>query len=258
MTEQANLVFEALRKFINEKPELERANYGCDPGQFSYTSRKQWIEACQAYRSELRSIQKDGTRARKALREAMQYPFNAAIMAESFGRAFSGRLSWNGHELEYTTGQYYPTEYRKAAASVLELYVSEVKPKFLPENGQMFYSAADIERAADRAGSHFFDKSAKRFFRSRILPDAWHGSGGVYFVTSEQFEGSNGYRKPRYYTVRKFDPKDGDINTFGPFNELSRERARRLAKIASEYPLAALEAMGYKLDEHGCQVKIQS
>lgn len=254
-TMQANLVFEALRKFINQKPGLDPANYGCAHGQAR--SRGEWGEAWRNMQKELRDIQKDGTRARKALREAMQYPFNADIMAESFRRAFSGRLEWNGQELEYCAGQYFPTEYRAAAASVLERYVSEVKPKFLPENGQVFYSAADIESAANRAGSHFFDKSAKRFFRSRILPDAWHGNGGVYFVTSEQFEGSNGYRKPRYYTVQKFDPKDGDIHTFGPFNELSKTQARKYAKIASEYPLAALEAMGYKLDEHGYQVKIK-
>ena len=34
-------------------------------------------------------------------------------------RAFSGRLSWDGASLSYCTGQYYPTEYRLAAAAVL-------------------------------------------------------------------------------------------------------------------------------------------
>lgn len=76
-------------------------------------------------------------------------------------------------------------------------------------------------------------------------------------MTSEQFEGSDGHRAERKYTVRKFDMKDGSVDTFGPFNEMTRERAIRMARIASEYPDAALEAMGYTLDKHGYQVKIR-
>jgi hypothetical protein len=237
----ANAVFNALREFINRKPNLNRANYGCDPAQRPYTPTSVWWDAVRSYRQEENAIKRDGTRARKALKEAMSYPFNAAIMAESFGRAFSGRLSWNGHALEYVAGQYFPTEYRKAAAAVLETYNHAVKPKFVPPTGQIFYSAADIERAADRAGSHFFDRDAKRFFRSRILPDAWHGNGGCYFVTSEQYEDSRGYRAKRRYTVQKFDPATADISTFGPFNVLTKAQAIRAARVASEYPDAAQE-----------------
>jgi hypothetical protein len=237
------LVFESLKKFINQKPGLNPADYGCDAGQRSYTSASAWSDAVRNMRSEANSIKRDGTRARKALREAMQYPFNADILADAFKRAFSGRLSWDGQELEYTTGQYFPTEYRKAAAAVLERYISEVKPKFNPPAGIVYHSTRDIERDAERAGSHFFDRSSKRFFRSRILPDAFHGNGGCYFVTSEQFEASNGHRAPRGYTVRKFKPEDGDVSSFGPFNALSRAQALRFAKLASENPESALEQL---------------
>jgi hypothetical protein len=33
-------------------------------------------------------------------------------------RGYGGRLEWTGKGLQYTTGQYWPTEYRKAAAAV--------------------------------------------------------------------------------------------------------------------------------------------
>lgn len=242
--ENTTPVFEALKNFINQKSNLDPANYGCHPDQRAYPGNREWWDAVRSMRREADSIKRDGTRARKALREAMSYPFNAAIMAEAFGRAFSGRLSWNGHELEYCTGQYFPTEYRAAALAVLSYYVHAIKPKFVPPTGTIFYSSADIERAADHAGSHFFDRDTKRFFRSRILADAFHGNGGCYFVTSEQYVGSDGHKAPRKYTVRKFDPSTADISTFGPFNELTRERALRIARIASEYPDAAKEALG--------------
>jgi hypothetical protein len=246
-------VLNALQKFINEKPELEPANYGCDPEQLKYTPRSEWFAARNAMRQDARTIAKDGTRARKALQEARQYPPNAELLAEAFKRAFSGRLSWDEEPgaLSYCTGQYYPTEYRAAAATVLEYYVHAVKPKFTPPTGQVFYTAAEIEHAADRAGSHFFSRGAKRFFRSRILGDAFHGTGGCYFVTSEQYEDSHGRRAGRHYTIRKFNPETAEIDTFGPFNVLTRGRALRIARIASEYPDAALEAM--KFDKESWQ-----
>jgi hypothetical protein len=165
-------------------------------------------------------------------------------------------LTWKNGQLDYCTGQYFPTEYRKAASAVLSYYIHAVKPKFVPETGTIFYSSADIERASERAGSHFFDRDTKRFFRSRTLADAFHGTGGCYFVTSEQFVNSDGHKAERKFTVRKFDPVTADIDTFGPFNELSRSRALSIARIASEYPDAALESMGYKRDHHGIAVKI--
>jgi hypothetical protein len=229
-------IFDALEKFINARPNLDPANYGLGRGQTP--DRKQWFECRRVWQAEHRSITQDGTRARKALREARNYPENAAILAESFLRAFSGRLSWNGKELEYCTGQYYPTEYRKAAATVLEYYCHEVKPKFDPPEGVIYTHKDQIIGASERKGSHYFDRETMSFFRSRVLSPVFHGKGGVYFVTSEC--GPNGRRA---FTVRQFNPIDASIDTFGPFNELSREKALRIARIASEYPEAAKEAL---------------
>lgn len=247
--DDAVAVFDALTKFINQKPDLDPYNYGCGKGQAA--ERGEWGKAWRNMQRELSSIRKDGTRARKALKEARTYPYNAEAMADAFRSAFSGRLTWNGQDLEYCTGQYYPTEYRKAAATVLEYYCHTVKPKFTPAPGQAFNSIHDIEIASRNVGSHWFDKSTKRFFRSRILSYVFQGQGGIYFVSSEQ--GPSGVRA---FTVRKFKPEDADISTFGPFNEMSRERAVRIARLAAEYPAAALEAVGYKLDQHGYQVKL--
>ena len=102
-----------LDAWIRQRPGLEFANYG------------DW----KAYRSELRSITKDGTEAKQLLRYvAARDSITADMMLEGF-RAFSGRLSitpgkkpgtWR---LDYCTGQYWPTEYRRAACAVLSAVV---------------------------------------------------------------------------------------------------------------------------------------
>jgi hypothetical protein len=61
----------------------------------------------------------------------------------------------------------------------------------------------------------------------------------VYFVTSEQCGSSFGRIHPRLYTVRKFDPATGEVDTVGEFNELTKGRAQRAArKLADEIPSA--------------------
>ena len=79
-------------------------------------------------------------------------------------------------------------------------------------------------------GYHWFEASTLRFFLSRIGRTVYEGPGGIYFVSSEQFEASSGERAPRRYTVRSFNPETGNINTVGQFNQLSRGQAVRLAK----------------------------
>ena len=131
-------ILEALRRWINQRPGLEFGNYG------------EW----NSYRSELRSITRD---RRDALELLQAVTWRDSISAEdliaAFPRAFSGRLTLaevyqvNGRgelhatlesakeqaakylpaiveiralaKLSYCTGQYWPTEYRKAAAAVL-------------------------------------------------------------------------------------------------------------------------------------------
>ena len=108
-------ILEALRKWINQRPMLDFANYG------------DW----KLYRSELRSITRDRADALQ-LMQAVSWrdSITAADLVAAFPRAFSGRLELSKESVEkpgfpvharlsYCTGQYWPTEYRKAAAAVL-------------------------------------------------------------------------------------------------------------------------------------------
>jgi hypothetical protein len=227
--------FKLLTAFVNEKPDLEPGNY-YNPADLTSGRRTTYWDGRRAFAQEARSISKDGTRARKALAEAKRYPFNAAAMLDASQRAFSGRLSFIISDgklgIDYTAGQYYPTEYRKAAAAVLEQYCSVARPKLPPQPSDVFYHIGDIERAADRAGSHFFDRDSKRFFRSRILEGIHKGSGRlIWFVTSEK-RGFDDAR--RGFTVRVFDTTTGSVDTPGDFNGHStaaqaHSAARKLA-----------------------------
>lgn len=92
----------ALDKWIRQRPGLEFGNYGDS----------------RSYNSELRSIMRDGREARELLRAVDLSSISAETLRGAFD-AFSGRLSWDGRRLGYCTGQYWPTEYRKAACAVL-------------------------------------------------------------------------------------------------------------------------------------------
>lgn len=106
MTKQE--IIAALRTFINQRPGLEYGNYG-DP---------------VSYRAEVRSIGKDLAHARELLRfvELRDSITADAIIKASEG-AFSGRLTIaekNGKvAIDYCTGQYWPTEYRRAVCAVM-------------------------------------------------------------------------------------------------------------------------------------------
>lgn len=65
-----------------------------------------------------------------------------------------------------------------------------------------------MKRINAEKGYHFFSPDTMRFFRSRIAPKVFEGPGGVYFVTSEQFE-FRGELHARKYTVTRFYPDNG-------------------------------------------------
>jgi hypothetical protein len=92
------------------------------------------------------------------------------------------------------------------------------------------WDVAGIKQTNRERGFHFFDSSTMQFFRSRVLSQTFEGKDAVYFVTSEQFVGSDGHKNARRYTVRTFSPETADIRTVKPFNELTRCRALRIAR----------------------------
>ncbi len=106
LTATDRTVFTLLRKWINQRPNLEFANYGSVSG----------------YRADQRRIaqQKADALALLAYAENTSYDV-AAQLPDAFRHAFSGRLSYDAETqtLDYTCGQYWPTEYRAAACAVL-------------------------------------------------------------------------------------------------------------------------------------------
>ena len=71
-----------------------------------------------------------------------------------------------------------------------------------------------IKAAARSGGSHFFDRDALRFFRSRLSARVHVGAAGTYFVTSERFVSMRGSLSRRF-TVRlaTHDGAEFTINT---------------------------------------------
>lgn len=216
-------VFTAFEKFINQRPGLDPRNYFND-----------WRDQNdrRAYNSEARRIQADGKRARAALKLAQAYPFNPEALLDAT-QTYSGRLQIVAEDdkrltIDYTTGQYWPTEYRVAAAVVLERYCETVRPKTI--SGRIPKTIPELKEMSREAGSHFFDRDSMKFFHSRILPNLYTGPGGVFFVTSEQYNDDS----PRGYTVRKYNPAIASIETIGDFNTHTREPALATAKQAAK------------------------
>jgi hypothetical protein len=108
MEQRKQQIIDSLYRWIKQRPGLEYGNYG-DP---------------TAYRSEMRDITKDLHHAREMLAYVSRRPsITADDLIEATFRAYSARLMINEGieraEVEYCTGQYWPTEYRRATCAVL-------------------------------------------------------------------------------------------------------------------------------------------
>jgi len=128
-------ILDALDAFVRQRPGLEFGNYG------DVTS----------YRSELRSITKD-LHEYRALRAAVQWRdgIDADALLEAARSAYSGRLTliasaadFSGAHwcnVDYCTGQYFPTEYRRAACAVLaQALWYYTREHAMPESGSDNY-----------------------------------------------------------------------------------------------------------------------
>lgn len=100
-------ILATLRAFIAQRPGLEPANY---------ISGWHDTEGRRLYRAESRQITRDRHHAEQLLR----YVELCAIPAQYLQEALRGRrLTWDGARLDYCAGQYFPTEYRRAAGAAL-------------------------------------------------------------------------------------------------------------------------------------------
>lgn len=114
-------ILQALATWIKQRPGLEFGNYG----------------SLAPYRAELRQIAKDKRDAEQLLQAvALRDSITAADLTKAFS-AYSGRLTLSekagAAHLDYCTGQYWPTEYRKAAAAVLASALWEWQRGCLPK-----------------------------------------------------------------------------------------------------------------------------
>lgn len=95
------------------------------------------------------------------------------------------------------------------------------------------YDLALIKAANRNHGGYFFSPDSMRFFNSRVSEKVHQGPGGIYFVTSEQFDA----RSTRLYTVRRFDPSGKGIDTVGEFQQhsTSRQAHAEAARLAMHH-----------------------
>ncbi len=91
----------ALWKFIAQRSGIDYRNYG--------GSR-------EAFMGDYRQILRDGRDARELLRHI---ELRDSITGAMLEQSLTGRLSYRGGEIEYVTGQYFPTEYRAAVCRAL-------------------------------------------------------------------------------------------------------------------------------------------
>lgn len=116
MDSKKQAILDALTAFMNQRASMDPHNYG------DY----------KAYRAESRSVTRDLHDARTLLRAVMWRDSITADDLLAAFRAFSGRLTckdisahyddgsvYYKFSLDYCTGQYFPTEYRKAVCAVL-------------------------------------------------------------------------------------------------------------------------------------------
>lgn len=129
----------ALRTFVSQRPGMEPSNYG------SLTD----------YHREARRItaQRDDALALLAAVDARE-----SITADDMLAQLRHRLLWDADRgsLEYQTGQYFPTEYRRAAASAMAGVL-----------WQYWHDVAALAGSADIAGD--IRRYARLAFRGRRL-----------------------------------------------------------------------------------------
>jgi hypothetical protein len=148
-------ILEALAAFIRQRPGLEFGNYG----------------DVSAYRSEMRSITKDRHDAERLLAQvSWREGITAENLKEAF-RAYSGRLSWDGERLSYCTGQYFPTEYRKAVCAVLASALWDYTRDHAMPEGHLVHNSETgetFQRYGDLRAGDWLRQYFRREFGARI------------------------------------------------------------------------------------------
>jgi hypothetical protein len=140
---------EKLIQFANQKPGLSFADYG---------DRK-------IYFAEMREITKDLHDFRELLKLAfVRLGSDLDQKLTEYLCKNSGRLTMNGPagELNYCTGQYFPTEYRPSAIQALKSIIWDDLREEKDKDGNYLYNTGDTLRA------FFKPKLSRRCFKNYI------------------------------------------------------------------------------------------
>lgn len=125
-------VCNALRAFIAQRSGIDFRDYWS--GDY-WNARS---EAKEAFNGDYRPMLRHGRQAREMLRSVELRDSITAENIISAASAFSGRLEFKIREdgfvgVDYTVGQYFPTEYRRAACAVLARCLHEYFLQNMPK-----------------------------------------------------------------------------------------------------------------------------
>lgn len=131
---------------------------GIDPR--NYWTRDHWnarSEGKKAFMSDYRRILQQGREARQLLAYVERSTMTAETLLSGF-KAYCGRLEITqkkqGPGIEYTTGQYFPTEYRAAACAVLARAIFE----------HWYFSGMNYEQIQKQARQEFGAAITRKWF----------------------------------------------------------------------------------------------
>lgn len=121
---------ELLNCWVNQRPGLDFSNYGDH----------------KAYRSELRSITADRSAYYELLAMAHVFVDDLEGKLTKYLTENSGRLTLKDGALQYTTGQYWSTEYRPAACNAIKSLIWNALRDEKDSEGNDIYPTGDAIR----------------------------------------------------------------------------------------------------------------
>jgi len=146
------------------------------------------------------------------------------------------RKATQGKNVKEVTEEELETTIRNEGSKPKPVRDFQAEDKILPNQ---IIDISTIKERHEKAGYHFFEKSAKRFFDSKIGKNAYVDKKGdnAYFITSEQFHHyGEGRSDPRKYSVRKANLRTGEVDTVGEFQSYpdSKTATRKAQQLAKE------------------------
>lgn len=91
------------------------------------------------------------------------------------------------------------------------------------------YTIRDLgEHYKRKTKGYWFDSETLKFFRSRLSESLFYGRSVIYFVSSEQGPTASDRRR---YSVRKYDPETGSIETVGDFQQYGSLSSAKVAAL---------------------------